>query len=75
MSPPPLERDSVLAALEVLLEKILTVDRSEIRDAARHVLDILECPPDASSDIDKRSRIRSGILGVLRVYEHPSNHR
>jgi hypothetical protein len=67
-----LDRRLVIVAFEVILER-LGLDLAMARDAASKVLDILERPPNGNSAIDKSSRVRSGILGALRVYETPSN--
>jgi hypothetical protein len=67
-----LDRHLVTVAFEVILER-LGLDLAMARDAASKVLDILERPPNGNSAIDKSSRVRSGILGALRVYEPPSN--
>jgi len=52
----------------VLLER-LGLDATLARDGALNILDIAERPPGGNSAIDTPSRIRSGILGALRVYE------
>ena len=62
----PLDPQSVIVALKVLLERP-GLDQEVAHDAALKVLDILERPPDGNSTIDKSSR----ILGALRVYVPP----
>lgn len=72
MTPITIGRQGIIIALEVILEYFLALDRALSRDAALKVLDIVEHPPDDSSTIDMRDRIRSGILGALRVYDRRS---
>jgi hypothetical protein len=72
-APAPLDRQGIVAAFEVVLEHCLALELALARDAALKVLDIVEHPPDGRSTTDTKDRIRSGILGALRVYEHSSN--
>ena len=66
-SPHPIDPRSITVAFEVLLERA-GLDRVTAHDAALTILEIIEHQPGESSAANKPSRIRSEILGVLRVY-------
>jgi hypothetical protein len=67
----PLDRQSVLTAIETILERLLLLDQATSRSAALKILNIVERPPDDNSSTDTKDKIRIAILGALRVYEHP----
>jgi hypothetical protein len=71
VTPPPLEREAILAALEALLGRFLRLDQAEARNAAEVVLGIAERPPGGSYAIGKLDRIRISVLTALSLYEPP----
>jgi hypothetical protein len=73
---PPPDRETILALIEAVLGHFLPdVSRAPLRAASEILLAIAENPPDCMSGIDKASRIRSGILGALRLFVHQLNRQ
>jgi hypothetical protein len=68
-----LDRELILAAIEIILQRLLQLDVAMAHDAAVRVLDIVERPPEDNSVTDTRDKIRIAVLGALRVFEKQSN--
>jgi hypothetical protein len=73
---PPPDRETSLALIEAVLGHFLPeASRATLRGASEILVAIAENSPDGMSGIDKTSRIRSGILGALRLFVHQLNQQ
>lgn len=66
----PPDREEILGAMECVVEHLAQkAERSDVRRLSATILAIVENPPDDMSGIDRMSRIRTGILGALRLFD------
>lgn len=70
------DRETILIMLEATLAQFFPQQPlARLRVISQTLLAIAENPPDGMSGIDKTSRIRSGILGALRLFVHQLNQQ